>query len=190
MIRGTRYMKIYERILLEKEKLHAELANIPVDGRRTVPANARKAFRIISDSCYRLAQELNVLVSYPHKAISGKKVDLGEMLILLPDCELVTIEQLKEIEEGEVKMSKGSFGHCSGCGEQVIWIRTKAGKNMPCNTTLVDYRREAGGKDKIVLPSGEVVSGTIVSSSDSSDGHGYISHFATCKNAKNFRRRK
>jgi hypothetical protein len=49
--------------------------------------------------CYRLAQECNVLVSYPQKAIAGKKVDLGGMLILLPNCKLVTIEELKEIED-------------------------------------------------------------------------------------------
>ena len=84
---------------MEEEKLLEELAKIPMDGRRTAPANARKAFKLISDSCYRLAQECNVLVSYPQKAIAGKKVDLGGMLILLPDCRLVTIEQLKEIEE-------------------------------------------------------------------------------------------
>ncbi len=95
----TRYIKVYERILMEEEKLLEELAKIPMDGRRTAPANARKAFKLISDSCYRLAQECNVLVSYPQKAIAGKKVDLGGMLILLPDCRLVTIEQLKEIEE-------------------------------------------------------------------------------------------
>lgn len=95
----TRYIKVYERILLEEKKLLEELAKIPVDGRRTAPANTRKAFKLISDSCYRLAQECNVLVSYPHKAIAGKKVDLGGMLILLPNCKLVTIEQLKEIEE-------------------------------------------------------------------------------------------
>lgn len=99
MRKRTRYIKVYERILMEEEKLLEELAKIPMDGRRTAPVNARKAFKLISDSCYRLAQECNVLVSYPQKAIAGKKVDLGGMLILLPDCRLVTIEQLKEIEE-------------------------------------------------------------------------------------------
>ncbi len=100
MKKRTRYMKLHERIQMERERLQKELEKIPVDGRRTVPANARKAFSIISDSCYRLAQECNALVSYPQKVIAGKKIDLGEMLILLPNCKLVTIEQLKEIEEG------------------------------------------------------------------------------------------
>lgn len=99
MRKRTRYIKVYERILLEERKLLEELAKIPVDGKRTDPGNARKAFKLISDSCYRLAQECNVLVSYPQKAITGRKIDLGGMLILLPNCKLVTIEQLKEIEE-------------------------------------------------------------------------------------------
>lgn len=85
-------------------------------------------------------------------------------------------------------MSNGNFGRCGGCGAQVIWIKTKAGKNMPCNPALVDYK--AGGKDKIVLTTGDVVSGTVVSASDGPDGCGYISHFATCAKADRFRRKK
>ena len=84
-------------------------------------------------------------------------------------------------------MPRGNFGRCAGCGAQIIWIKTKA--RWPCNTLLVDYKAD-GGKDKIVLQTGEVVSGTIVSSQDDPDGSGYTSHFATCSNAKNFRRRK
>lgn len=86
-------------------------------------------------------------------------------------------------------MSKGSFGHCRVCGEQVIWVRTRAGKNMPCNTTLVDYKAD-GGRDKIVLPAGDVVSGTIVPAGGNPDGHGYISHFATCPYAAQHRKRQ
>ena len=29
-------------------------------------------------------------------------------------------------------MANGNFGQCSGCGARVIWIKTEAGKNMPC----------------------------------------------------------
>ncbi len=86
-------------------------------------------------------------------------------------------------------MPRGNFGHCSGCGEQIIWIRTAAGRNMPCNTKLVDYVAD-GGRDKIVLANGNVVSGTIINDPAKADGHGYTSHFATCSRAKNFRRRK
>ena len=85
-------------------------------------------------------------------------------------------------------MQNGSFGVCSGCGRQIIWIKTAAGKNMPVDTALKNFRAD-GGKDKIVLANGKVVSGTIVSSPEGADGSGYTSHFATCSNAGRFHRR-
>lgn len=75
--------------------------------------------------------------------------------------------------------NKGSFGSCSGCGQRIIWIKTTAGKNMPCNPTLVNYT--TGGKERIVTPQGTVVAGTIAENAAVADGTGYISHFATCK---------
>lgn len=44
----------------------------------------------------------------------------------------------------------GSFGKCSGCGKQVIWIKTTAGKNMPCNPELKNYKQ--GGSERVVTP--------------------------------------
>lgn len=85
-------------------------------------------------------------------------------------------------------MSGNNFGCCSRCGRQIIWIKTVAGKNMPVDTELKNYR-EDGGKDKIVIPDGRVISGTIVYAAEEADGVGYTSHFATCKRAKAFRRR-
>lgn len=81
-----------------------------------------------------------------------------------------------------------SFGTCKKCGKQVMWIRTKSGKNMPVNPKIENYR--LGGKERIVLPSGDVVAGTLVSDGAEKDGYGYISHFATCEFAQMFRRKK
>ena len=86
-------------------------------------------------------------------------------------------------------MYKNNFGNCRGCGRPVIWIRTKAGKNMPVDTTIHHYRREADGKEKIVTPGGDVVTGTIVNTPEEADGMGYTSHFATCPQTRNFKRR-
>ena len=86
-------------------------------------------------------------------------------------------------------MSRANFGQCRGCGCRVLWIRTKAGKNMPCNPTLINYRKESGGKEKIVTQEGEVVSGITGVDQEEADGIGYISHFATCTQAKSFRKR-
>lgn len=76
-----------------------------------------------------------------------------------------------------------SFGTCAYCGKQVMWLRTKAGKNMPVDPTMVDYMMpEEGkkGKEKIVTPQGEVISADRADR-DKAVGYGYISHFATCK---------
>lgn len=84
----------------------------------------------------------------------------------------------------------GSYGHCTKCKKQIIWIRTPAGKNMPCNAEIKYYKEKDGGKDRIVLPNGQVVVGTILNSPEYADGFGYVSHFATCKFAQTFKRKK
>lgn len=79
-------------------------------------------------------------------------------------------------------MANGSFGICVYCGKQIMWIRTKAGKNMPVNPQMINYRRPEAGKkatEKIVTQDGEVVCANKVDSSQA-EGMGYISHFATC----------
>lgn len=50
---------------------------------------------------------------------------------------------------------------------------------MPVDPQFVDYKKVQGGKERIVLPSGEVVSGKRCKAAEA-DGYGYISHFATC----------
>lgn len=86
-------------------------------------------------------------------------------------------------------MGRDSFSQCGGCGKRILWIKTPSGKNMPCDPTLHNYRAVPGGKEKIVLPNGQVVSGETGVKPEEADGSGYISHFATCTRAKTFRRR-
>ena len=47
---------------------------------------------------------------------------------------------------------------CRGCGAPIVWIKTPAGKAMPCDPAPVYYKAAPGGKDKIVTTRGEVVS--------------------------------
>ena len=83
-----------------------------------------------------------------------------------------------------------SYGHCWKCKKQILWIRTAAGKNMPCDTRIEYYKAQEGGKDRIVLPSGRVVAGTILGGPEGADGYGYISHFATCEFTQMFAMKK
>lgn len=56
----------------------------------------------------------------------------------------------------------------------------------PVNAEPVKFTYQVGGKDRIVTGNGEVLTGVI---SDDGDEIGYVSHFATCPNAGDFRRR-
>lgn len=96
-------MYVYERILKEQNAMDREFGKIPVNGRQTSQADQKRIRKIISDSSYQMVQECQVLVSYPRMRIEGRRVILGEPLIMLPDCGLVTIEELQDIELGRRK---------------------------------------------------------------------------------------
>ena len=81
-------------------------------------------------------------------------------------------------------MSLGnSFGVCKNCGRQVMWIKTKAGKNMPVNPQFINYLEVSGGRERIVTYDGRVVAGERCEPEESKYV-GYISHFATCTKSR------
>ena len=73
---------------------------------------------------------------------------------------------------------------CKGCGKKIIWI----GK-MPCDPDQIIYRQEKRGNLKVVTQNGEVLSAVLFDNPETATGIGYISHFATCPKADQFRRR-
>lgn len=79
-----------------------------------------------------------------------------------------------------------SFGTCRGCGKQILWTKTAAGRNMPCDPTVIWFTPE-GGPETFVTPEGRVLRGR---RDRRGEMMGYISHFATCPAAKRFRREK
>lgn len=101
MARGFLY--VYERIYKGETEMQAEFRKIPVNGKRTSVADQKRVRKIISDNAYRIAQECSALVSYPKMRIEGTAVNLGDANIMLPDCRIISIEELKKIERGGVK---------------------------------------------------------------------------------------
>ena len=77
---------------------------------------------------------------------------------------------------------------CRGCGARIVWIRTLAGKSMPCDAQPVAFMPSGTGGQMVVTPDGRVVRADVVKG-DSSGSLGYISHFATCPKSKDFRRK-
>ena len=138
MARGFLY--VYERIYKGETEMQAEFRKIPVNGKRTSVADQKRVRKIISDNAYRIAQECSVLVSYPKMRIEGTAVNLGDVHIMLPDCRIISIEELKKIEvrrhketeEEAVKRRQQMYG-CNGrCCDRVIDPETGEGQRFIC----------------------------------------------------------
>ena len=79
---------------------------------------------------------------------------------------------------------KNSFGNCSKCGKQIMWIKTKAGKSY-YSMMLQDKTGTVDAKVWELTPVG-----TVQDYPEHATGFGYISHFATCEAAQMFRKKK
>ena len=76
---------------------------------------------------------------------------------------------------------------CRGCGAEILWIKTFSGKRMPVDAEKIPFY--AGeGEELFVTAGGAVVHGTRAEAKDEHTYSGYISHFATCPAAQNFRK--
>lgn len=94
------FLYVYERIYKEEDAMQKEFQKLAIKGKRTPAADQKRIRKIILDVMYQVAQECSVIVSYPRMHIEGQKVVLVEPTIMLPDCRLISIEELKRIEEG------------------------------------------------------------------------------------------
>lgn len=77
---------------------------------------------------------------------------------------------------------------CKSCGAEIVWIRMKSGKMMPCDALGVAYDPDDNGTLTLITPDGEIVKGN-PSQDFKHCKWGYCSHFATCPNADQHRRR-
>ncbi len=52
-----------------------------------------------------------------------------------------------------------NFGRCRYCGKQILWVKMRSGRNMPCNPEMIGYRKplEGKGQELIVTTGGETV---------------------------------
>jgi hypothetical protein len=76
---------------------------------------------------------------------------------------------------------------CRRCGRPIVWITTPKGKLMPCDAQAVMYWEKPGAPGKVVTTTGDVVSCEFTGQGPPT-GCGYVSHFATCPGADEFRK--
>jgi len=73
---------------------------------------------------------------------------------------------------------------CKGCGKQILWTKMQSGRAMPCDPEFIHFSK--GGNEVFVTPDGYVIHGTRKADGDLV---GYVSHFATCRQAQRFKER-
>lgn len=78
---------------------------------------------------------------------------------------------------------------CRSCGKPILWIRTRAGRSMPCDAKSINYRIKPGGGTKLITPAGDVINCEIVKDPTQAQGWGYVPHWSTCGDPDKFRRK-
>ena len=80
---------------------------------------------------------------------------------------------------------------CRGCGKQILFIKTAAGKSIPVDPERIAFVPETD-YEKFVTDDGEVKRGGALSRKNQGFRpveYGYRSHFATCPAADSFRKK-
>ena len=73
---------------------------------------------------------------------------------------------------------------CKQCGAPIVWIRTPSGRAMPCDASPVYIVPEAGGPERAVRKSGEVIACRFAGPSEPGAELAHRPHFATCAGRK------
>ena len=82
---------------------------------------------------------------------------------------------------------------CRSCGAVIVWIKTRGGKNMPCDPELIAFKESREGGDLFVMKDGTTRRGIRYADGNAAQAElqtGYISHFATCPHADEHRRER
>lgn len=84
-----------------------------------------------------------------------------------------------------------SEDECRSCRAPIVWATTEQGKSMPIDAGPVDNGNVYYLDQKSSPPRVRVLAGpqpTLEEDADSADGLRYLSHFATCPQADQWRR--
>lgn len=76
---------------------------------------------------------------------------------------------------------------CKSCGTDIIWIKTKNGKSMPCDVQKVKYWENPLSTGRVVTQGGRVVPCDFHGAELIVAGEGYIPHWSTCPDATRYR---
>lgn len=86
-------------------------------------------------------------------------------------------------------ISAAAMARCKGCGAEIRWLKLPSGKSMPVNPELIPYWKDPKGDRKVMTPNGEVITCTCTGKPGEETGVGYVPHWATCPEEKQFRKK-
>jgi hypothetical protein len=80
---------------------------------------------------------------------------------------------------------------CHSCGAEIVFIKTTAGKYMPCDAGLILFDECQHGGKTFVTPDGRVVGGALPVGNNviANPQKGYTPHWANCNAPGNFRKK-
>ena len=81
---------------------------------------------------------------------------------------------------------------CKSCGAEIVWIKTAAGRSMPCDAKIVLFDGSKDGKEVFITLGGNMVRGAYPQENNlvADPRKGYIPHWATCPSAKQHKKEK
>lgn len=78
---------------------------------------------------------------------------------------------------------------CRSCGADIHFIKTTAGKQMPCDRTAFIVEEDPASREVFVTAEGVIIHGHVRDAAPGEPAHiAYRSHFATCPHAAEHRK--
>ena len=73
--------------------------------------------------------------------------------------------------------------YCKYCHKLITFVRTVNGEKMPCDSARVDFCEDPSGEHKVILESGRIAYGYVLTSETDDSVKAYRPHWASCPNA-------
>lgn len=85
-------------------------------------------------------------------------------------------------------MTGGYTAPCRACRAAIVFIRLPSGKNMPCDSRAVFYKKTDDGRGAILYKkTGTQIRGEVVESREEADGIAWRPHWSSCTGAKRYK---
>lgn len=98
--------------------------------------------------------------------------------------------QNAECRAEDMACKKPNVCTCKACGAEIVWVTMQgSGKKMPCDAELIGFLEKNDAQTVFIRPDKGIVVRGVKAPTDMTCFWGYRSHFETCPQADQFRKR-